>query len=118
DGELAVRAARTTMRSVLPVGRVLTIKGAVGANARADNHTAYLCPEVVATAATAVRAVHLTLGGVDLVTSDPSRSLEETGGAILEVNGTPGLHYHYQVSEPETARSVAIPILERLLSQK
>jgi hypothetical protein len=33
----------------------------------------------------------------------------------LEVNGTPGLHYHYEVFNAEQATAVAVPLLERLL---
>jgi hypothetical protein len=49
------------------------------------------------------------------VTPDPTRSLVEAGGTILEVNATPGLHYHYQVANPAHAAPVAVPILKRLL---
>jgi len=33
----------------------------------------------------------------------------------VEVNGTPGLHYHYLVSQPERAVPIAIPLLDALL---
>ena len=55
------------------------------------------------------------MAGVDLVTADLSRPLAESGGAILEVNGTPGLHYHYEVADRPSATHVAIPILRALL---
>ncbi len=35
--------------------------------------------------------------GVDLITTDPTISLEESGGAIIEANTTPGLHHHYDL---------------------
>ncbi len=43
-------------------------------------------------------------------------SCGDEGELCLEVNGTPGLHYHYQVSKQPTENPVAIPILERLLT--
>jgi len=36
---------------------------------------------------------------------------------IIEVNGTPGLHYHYQVADEASATPVAVPILRRLLEE-
>ncbi len=45
-----------------------------------------------------------------------STSRTWSGGSILEVNGTPGLHYHYQVVKQPTENPIAVPILERLLS--
>jgi D-alanine-D-alanine ligase-like ATP-grasp enzyme len=52
---------------------------------------------------------------VDVVTPDIGRPLAEAGGTIIEVNGTPGFQYHYQVADRAGATRVAIPILERVL---
>lgn len=54
--------------------------------------------------------------GVDVVTNDPSRSLEASGGAFLEVNTTPGLHHHYLAPEDFGDNSVAVQVLRHLLS--
>jgi len=53
-----------------------------------------LHPEVAAQVSLAARIVGLDIAGVDLVTEDISRPLEETGGAIVEVNAGPGLLMH------------------------
>jgi D-alanine-D-alanine ligase-like ATP-grasp enzyme len=84
-----------------------------------DNETfsGELEPELIAEARSAQNAVGLRLSGVDVITTDPTRPLADTGGVITEVNGTPGLHHHYLVADPEGATRVAIPILERLLSR-
>ena len=63
----------------------------------------------------AAACVGLRLAGVDLVTPSLEGSLAETGGVVLEVNCTPGLHHHYLVAEPDRATRVAVPILRRLL---
>jgi len=34
---------------------------------------------------------------------------------VLEVNTTPGVHYHYLVSDPSRAARVAIPLLAAVL---
>lgn len=116
DCELAVRRSGLSLRSVAAPGQLVTVKGTVGENATRDNSAVHnLSPELVRQAARATELLHLQLAGIDLVTPDPAASLTEAGGAILEVNATPGLHYHYQVENPEHASSVAIPILSRLL---
>jgi cyanophycin synthetase len=72
-------------------------------------------PEVVDEATRAVAAVGLRLAGVDVVTPDLGKGLAETGGAIVEVNSPPGLHYHYLTVNPDPAGHVATRVLERLL---
>ena len=117
DCELALRESGLNLRSVVPSGVSVVVKHAVGDNAAADNTTvAELSPELVDEAARAARICRLRFAGIDLVTLDPSTSLGDSGGAILEVNATPGLHYHYQVSDPHAATPVAAPLLERLLT--
>ena len=51
-------------------------------------------PEVAHQATLAARVVGLDIAGIDLVTTDISKPLEETGGAIVEVNAGPGLIMH------------------------
>ena len=114
DALLALRSAGYSVRGVPARGATLVAKGTVGENARADNEGGwFLDPSIVSAASSAVEAARLRLAGVDLVTADPNLPLKATGGAILEVNGTPGFHYHYEVgNEPAP---VATAVLERLL---
>ncbi len=72
-------------------------------------------PQLVTEAGAAARLVILLrVGGVDVVTSDLDQPLARSGGVILEVNGTPGLHHHWPVADLAGAR-VAAPILRELL---
>jgi glutathione synthase/RimK-type ligase-like ATP-grasp enzyme len=116
DCLFTLAAAGRTLRTVPALGERVLVKSASSENGEHENHTvrAY-ASEVIDEAAEAVRAVGLRLAGVDLVTADIKRSLAEAGGKIIEVNGTPGFHYHYQVADREGATRVAIPILGRVL---
>jgi D-aspartate ligase len=118
DMMLALERAGLTLSSVLPAGRTVTIGAVTNNNAVEDNETfrGKLAPQLIAEARSAQDAVGLCLAGLDVITTDPTRPLAETGGVITEVNGTPGLHHHYLVADPDRATRVAIPILERLLS--
>ncbi|NNK85686.1 MAG: cyanophycin synthetase, partial [Desulfobacterales bacterium] len=42
------------------------------------------------------KLVGAKVAGIDIITNDPSVPLRKSGGAILEVNTTPGYYYHYQ----------------------
>jgi cyanophycin synthetase len=118
DCVLALRHAGWSLRSVPPAGTEVVLKATANENGSADNETVgpeHLCTALVADARAAVDAVGLRFGAVELVTPDPVQPLEAAGGVVLEVNGTPGLHYHYLVADPDGATRVAVPLLRRLL---
>ncbi|HUT76088.1 MAG TPA: cyanophycin synthetase, partial [Polyangia bacterium] len=104
--------------SVLADGERVAVKTVINQNGPDDNVNAReeVSEELLADAVAAARVIGVRLAGVDLITPDPSRSLREGGGAIIEVNGTPGLHYHYNGAGPEEQESVAVAILERALA--
>lgn len=121
DALLALREQRLELSSVPAARRAFAIKGIASQNAFAENETmalAELSSELVGACRDAVGAVGLRLGAVDLIADDPTLGPKEGGGVVLEVNGTPGLHYHYRVAEPERAARVAVPILDRLLAEE
>ena len=113
----ALEGAKLTLRSIPATGEVVAVKTATNQNRAEDNETVRegLAPELVAEARQAADAIGVRLAGIDLITSDPGRSLHESGGVVIEVNGHPGLHHHYQVAKREQATRVAVPILRRLL---
>ncbi|MBM4363798.1 MAG: cyanophycin synthetase, partial [Deltaproteobacteria bacterium] len=55
-------------------------------------------PEVARAAVRAARVVGLDVAGIDVVAPDLTRPLEESGGAIVEVNAAPGLRMHLDPS--------------------
>jgi D-aspartate ligase len=120
DMMIALEHAGHRLSSVLPDGDTIALGGVTNNNAIDDNETfrEEISPELLAEARAAQEAVGLHLAGVDVITTDPSSPLAETGGVINEVNGTPGLHHHYLVAKPDEATPVAIPVLERLLTRE
>jgi cyanophycin synthetase len=71
-------------------------------------------PAVVDEATRAVAAVGLRLAGVDVVTTDLGKRMADTGGAIVDVNSPPGLHYHYLTANADECH-VAARVLQRVL---
>jgi cyanophycin synthetase len=105
-----------SLRSIPPPGTVVTLKTVVNENCGADNATAtnLLCESIVADGTRAANALQVRLAGIDVVTPDPSVPLEQSGGAILEVNTTPGFYYHYHKCDGEFP--VAVHLLKKLLA--
>lgn len=101
-----------TLQSVPAAGRRVSLKTVINQNGAPDNRPAGadVCDAVVEEAARAGEAVGARLVGIDVITTDARRPLGEVGGAILEVNTTPGLHIHGAATAP-----VVREILRRLL---
>ena len=114
DREPAVRLELTrqglTQESIPAEGREVLLQR--NGNVAIDI-TDLVHPDVVAAASLAARAVGLDIAGVDLVTKDISRPLEEQQGAIVEVNAGPGLLMHLKPAEGQ-ARAVGVVIAEHL----
>jgi D-alanine-D-alanine ligase-like ATP-grasp enzyme len=104
-----------SLRSVPAAGRAVTLKTVVNENLGADNTTATdtLCPSIVAAGARAAASLHVRLAGIDIITTDPGRPLEASGGVVIEVNTTPNFYYHYHKKDGRFP--VAIHVLEHLL---
>ena len=114
DACIALRRQGCTPRSVPAEGVRVVVAGAVNAGAPADCETEVPPPALAADAVTAVAALGLRLASVEVACDDPQSGLG-TGGGVIEVNSTPGLTYHYQVSDPANACRVAEPVLDVLL---
>jgi cyanophycin synthetase len=56
----------------------------------------------------AAQAVGSQFAGVDVISLDPCRPLDQTGGAINEINTTPGLHHHYNLANEHGSPAVAV----------
>ncbi|GGY00603.1 cyanophycin synthetase [Massilia dura] len=97
--------------SVPEAGRKVLI--AINGNV-ANDVTDLVHPAVAEMAALAARAVGLDIAGIDLVAQDITRPLEEQGGAIIEVNASPGLLAHLKPAPGGTPRPVGAAIVEQL----
>jgi cyanophycin synthetase len=118
DCLLALRAQQLDLDSVPSAGARHPVKHSSGDGGRLDTHSVSvpsLARELVDEVARAVAAVGLRLAGVDIVTPDLGRGVTAAGGAVIEVNAPPGLHFHYLASNVPGANRVATRILRRML---
>jgi cyanophycin synthetase len=70
-------------------------------------------PDNAMIARRAARTIGLDIAGIDFIAPDITRSVNETGGGIIEVNAAPGFRMHLQPSQGR-ARNVARPVIEML----
>ena len=107
---LEIQRQGFTPQSVPPAGETVVVQR--NGNLSTDV-TDLVHPEVAAMATLAARVVGLDIAGIDLVTRDIGRPLEETQGAIIEVNAGPGLLMHVKpaVGQP---RPVGQAIVDHL----
>ncbi|HWE01870.1 MAG TPA: hypothetical protein VG326_05620 [Tepidisphaeraceae bacterium] len=107
-----------TLGSVPPAAAHVTLKTVINENCGADNSTAVdsLCQSIVHDGRVAVTALRARFVGIDLITTDPGVPLAESGGAIIEVNGTPNLYFHYH--KKDSVFPAAVPLLRRLLLER
>ncbi len=96
--------------SVPEAGREILVQrnGNVAIDCTDDVH-----PDVAYLAGLASRVVGLDIAGIDMVTTDISRPLHETGGAIVEVNAGPGLLMHLKPAQG-SPRPVGSAIVDHL----
>jgi cyanophycin synthetase len=97
DMRHTLRRQGLTTSSTPAAGRRVKLKTVINDNAGAENESAarLLCRSILSDGARAAAAVGARLAGVDIITTDPSVPLAESGGVVLEVNTTPGFYYHY-----------------------
>lgn len=125
DRDLAatLRAQGLALGSVPPAGQALLVKSVAGPLQRTDevrtvyteNAMGLIGPDIRRRAVQAAGSLHSRFAGVDIITLDPAVPLEQSGGVVIEINTTPGLHHHYLLDR-DNGISPAIRVLEHILN--
>ncbi len=104
-----------TLETVLPAGQMCYLRATANLSTGgiAVDRTDDIHPENTWLAQRVSKIIGLDIAGIDIVTSDISRPLHETGGVIVEVNAAPGLRMHLSPSVG-IPRNVAESILDML----
>lgn len=101
--------------TILPEGEALFLRTTanLSTGGTAIDVTDIVHPDNKEMAVRAICAIGLDVGGVDFLITDISKSYQEIGGAICEINAAPGFRMHVAPSEG-TPRDVASPVIEML----
>lgn len=114
-----IKDAGYTLESIIPEGERLILKDTanLSTGGTAEDITDIIHPANVSMAERISKIIDLDICGIDIMTTDISQPLSETGGAVLEVNAGPGFRMHLA---PTTGlpRNVAAPVIDKLFPQK
>jgi len=114
-----IKDAGKTLDSVLDEGEILLLKDTanLSTGGTAEDITDIIHPANVSMAERISKIIDLDICGIDIMTTDISQPLSETGGAILEVNAGPGFRMHLA---PTTGlpRNVAAPVIDKLFPKQ
>jgi len=114
-----IAAKGYTVDTVLAYGERLILKDTanLSTGGTAEDVTDIVHPDNIEMAERISRIIDLDICGIDIMTSDISKPLQETGGAVLEVNAGPGFRMHLA---PTTGlpRNVAAPVVDKLFPRK
>lgn len=104
-----------TLSSVPDQGEVVRVKNVINSNRADDNETAtsLVCQSVVDVGRQVVDRLGIRLAGVDFIMPDPGIDLADSHGAIVDVNTTPGFHFHYLKKGGEFP--AAVEVLQTIL---
>ena len=110
-----MKDAGYTEDSVLPKGEQLILKDTanLSTGGTAEDVTDIVHPANVSMAERISKIIDLDICGIDVMTSDITKPLSETGGAVLEVNAGPGFRMHLAPTSG-LPRNVAAPVVDKL----
>jgi cyanophycin synthetase len=114
-----VKAAGYTLDSVIALGERLILKDTanLSTGGTAEDITDIIHPANVSMAERISKIIDLDICGIDIMTTDISQPLSETGGAVLEVNAGPGFRMHLAPTKG-LPRNVAAPVIDKLFPNK
>ena len=110
-----LKANNYTLDTILKEGEMLNLKDTanLSTGGTATDVTDIVHPENIFMAERISRVVGLNICGIDLMTTDISKPVSETGGAVLEVNAGPGFRMHLAPTEG-LPRNVAGHVIDML----
>ncbi len=114
-----IKDAGYTLDSVIAKGERLILKDTanLSTGGTAEDVTDIVHPANVSMAERISKIIDLDICGIDIMTTDISQPLSETGGAVLEVNAGPGFRMHLAPTSG-LPRNVAAPVIDKLFPQK
>jgi cyanophycin synthetase len=110
-----IAAKGYTLESVIAAGERLVLKDTanLSTGGTAEDITDIVHPSNISMSERISKIIDLDICGIDIMTNDITQPLEETGGAVLEVNAAPGFRMHLAPTSG-LPRNVAAPVIDKL----
>ena len=110
-----LRRQGVTLDTILPAQQVCYLRATANLSTGgiAIDRTDEIHPETLWMAERVSRIIGLDVAGIDVITTDITKTLAEADGTIVEVNAAPGLRMHISPSQG-VGRNVSAPILQML----
>ena len=110
-----LRHQGVTLDTILPAKQVCYLRATANLSTGgiAIDRTDEIHPETLWMAERVSRIIGLDVAGIDVITTDITKTLDEADGTIVEVNAAPGLRMHISPCQG-VGRNVAAPILQML----
>jgi len=110
-----IKNAGYSLDAVLEEGQCLLLKDTanLSTGGTAEDVTDMVHPSNIFMAERISKIIDLDICGIDVMTTDISKPLEETGGAVLEVNAGPGFRMHLAPTSG-LPRNVASHVIDKL----
>ncbi len=110
-----IKDAGYSLDSVLKKDEQLILKDTanLSTGGTAEDVTDIVHPANVSMVERISKIIDLDICGIDIMTTDISKPLSETGGAVLEVNAGPGFRMHLAPTSG-LPRNVAAPVIDKL----
>ncbi len=114
-----IAAKGYTEESIIAAGEKLVLKDTanLSTGGTAEDVTDIVHPANVDMCERISKIIDLDICGIDIMSSDISHPLSETGGAVLEVNAGPGFRMHLAPTSG-LPRNVAGPVVDKLFPKK
>ena len=114
-----IKNAGYTLESVLDEGVRLLLKDTanLSTGGTAEDVTDIVHPANISMAERISKIIDLDICGIDIMTTDISKPLSETGGAVLEVNAGPGFRMHLAPTKG-LPRNVAGHVIDKLFPNR
>ena len=110
-----IKDAGYNLESVIANDEMLMLKDTanLSTGGTAEDVLDIVHPANVSMAERISKIIDLDICGIDIMTTDISKPLSETGGAVLEVNAGPGFRMHLSPTSG-LPRNVAAPVIDKL----
>ncbi|MFB0903667.1 MAG: cyanophycin synthetase [Nonlabens sp.] len=114
-----IKDAGYSLESVIPRDERLVLKDTanLSTGGTAEDITDIIHPANVSMAERISKIIDLDICGIDIMTTDISKPISVTGGAVLEVNAGPGFRMHLAPTSG-LPRNVAAPVIDKLFPVK